>query len=277
MDKSPAFQFYPKDFLSDQNVSLMTREAVGCYIILICQTWIHGHIPDDPKKLALLCGVSSKKLALLWPQIRPCFMEDVVGGEVTGKLMRHPRLDKEREIQKENRQKRVDAGRKGGNQKASNAKVLLDVCYKKNVAKPSSSSSTASATAITTPAKAVVVETPVPEKGDDGIRMNLTDEARDALSGLTGMSDIAVDAELSMIAQGERQIRPLPTWPDISLGIADMGKMDVRLSCSALRKFTQKAVYANQPEVQDEADRILEDIRRKGSILTASEEHNAKT
>ena len=54
--KSPAFQFYARDWISSQRVSLMTLEAEGAYIRLLSYCWLHGSIPADPDKLAQLIG-----------------------------------------------------------------------------------------------------------------------------------------------------------------------------------------------------------------------------
>ena len=45
--KSPAFQFYPKDFMSDLNVASMTMEERGKYITLLCHCWIENGIPAE--------------------------------------------------------------------------------------------------------------------------------------------------------------------------------------------------------------------------------------
>jgi uncharacterized protein YdaU (DUF1376 family) len=54
MNKPPAFQFYPKDFLSDTNVVCLTNEELGAYIRLLCHCWLGGSLPTDDKKLAKL-------------------------------------------------------------------------------------------------------------------------------------------------------------------------------------------------------------------------------
>ena len=46
---SPAFQFYPRDFLSDAKVAAMTNEQVGCYWKLICYCWIETDCPKTSK------------------------------------------------------------------------------------------------------------------------------------------------------------------------------------------------------------------------------------
>jgi uncharacterized protein YdaU (DUF1376 family) len=57
VSKSPAFQFYPKEWLSSMDIMLMTPEQEGAYIRLLCLCWESGDcsIPDDDHQLAMLC------------------------------------------------------------------------------------------------------------------------------------------------------------------------------------------------------------------------------
>jgi uncharacterized protein YdaU (DUF1376 family) len=48
MIKSPAFQFYPNEFLAD--VADMTQNEVGAYILLLSHQWNHGSIPADVER-----------------------------------------------------------------------------------------------------------------------------------------------------------------------------------------------------------------------------------
>jgi uncharacterized protein YdaU (DUF1376 family) len=105
--KSPAFQFYPKDFLSDANVMAMSLTELGAYWKLTCICWNEGSLPADTKSLARLLGTSAGHASKLWPAIAPCFKER------DGRLM-HPRLEGERRKQAEYRAKQADNGRKGG-------------------------------------------------------------------------------------------------------------------------------------------------------------------
>lgn len=61
--KSPAFQFYPDDFVG--GVADMTQSEVGAYILLLCAQWGRGEIPLDPERAALIAKgpVSSHVLA----------------------------------------------------------------------------------------------------------------------------------------------------------------------------------------------------------------------
>ena len=88
-NKSPAFQFYPGDFLSDENVISMTFEEKGVYIVLLSNCWIQGSIPADPDKIMrLLPGYVNENG--MPSQVMDCFKEM----EGDSKRLVHPRLDK---------------------------------------------------------------------------------------------------------------------------------------------------------------------------------------
>ncbi len=105
-NRSPAFQFYPSDFLSDENVISMTFEERGIYITLLCSCWIQGSIPADPDKIKrLLPGYNGDGIP---EQVMECFipMEDNPGRLV------HNRLEKERLKQGAWKEKCSAGGRK---------------------------------------------------------------------------------------------------------------------------------------------------------------------
>lgn len=52
--KSPAFRFYPADFMGSPDVQAMDLHEVGSYLFLLCMAWQsdrHGYLPDDEGKL----------------------------------------------------------------------------------------------------------------------------------------------------------------------------------------------------------------------------------
>lgn len=52
--KSPAFRFYPADFIGSPDVQSMDLHEVGAYIYLLCMAWQsdrHGYLPNDDEKL----------------------------------------------------------------------------------------------------------------------------------------------------------------------------------------------------------------------------------
>ncbi len=106
-EKSPAFQFYPKDFLTDSHVVGMTLQERGAYITLLCLCWMDGSVPVDLAALARLCRVSTAAFTRFWPAIEPCFTL------VSDRLVQ-PRIERERRKQVEFRAMKAAAGQKGG-------------------------------------------------------------------------------------------------------------------------------------------------------------------
>ena len=110
--KSPAFQFYAKEFLSDANQAGMSLQETGAYIRLICFEWNeHGKgIPDDAVRCARMVGASVGSMRKMWPTLRSCF---IAHDAMTGRLV-HPRLERERENQADYRRRQSDNGKRGG-------------------------------------------------------------------------------------------------------------------------------------------------------------------
>ena len=127
LEKAPAFQFYPKDFLTDSHVVAMNLTERGAYITLLCMCWMEQSLPADLASIAKLCRVSQSRLQKLWPAISSCFVLR------SGRLIQ-PRLDRERHKQEVFRQLKSNAGKKGGRPKHrfSSALPLL----KQNESKP---------------------------------------------------------------------------------------------------------------------------------------------
>ena len=115
MNKPPAFQFYPSDFLSDENVVLMNNREVGCYVKLLCFCWKQGSIPGDIERIAQLCGETEDVMPELWRNIKPCFRS-----KGNDRLI-HPRLDRERKKQKEWRKKSSAGGKKSAETRGAKA------------------------------------------------------------------------------------------------------------------------------------------------------------
>ncbi len=109
MNLPPAFQFYPKDFMSDARVQSMSDEQVGKYIRLLSICWTEDGL--DPgleviKKLFKGGSTNDQPDAL----IMSCFYEK------DGKL-RSRRLDNEREKQIDWREKSSRGGKKSAESK----------------------------------------------------------------------------------------------------------------------------------------------------------------
>jgi len=114
MNKSPAFQFYPSDWLGSQRVSLMTLEEEGAYIRLLAYCWQHGSVPADPEAVARLIGkgasttLASRVLTMFQPPLQAPLQPPLSGGTV----LVHERLEEERGKQLRWSEKSSEGGRK---------------------------------------------------------------------------------------------------------------------------------------------------------------------
>lgn len=90
--KAPAYQWYVKDYDSDEAVKLMTYEQEGVYRRLLDHQWLHGSIPADPKQIAMLVPkVPPRRFLSLWPGIATKFTE--AGGRLRNEKLEKVRRD----------------------------------------------------------------------------------------------------------------------------------------------------------------------------------------
>ena len=106
MARPPAFQFYPADFLADENVVLMSLPEVGAYIKLLCFCWREGSLPSNVDSLARLVGCDGSAMASYMAKLSACFIER------DGRLF-NSRLEKELQKQVEFHSERSEAGKAG--------------------------------------------------------------------------------------------------------------------------------------------------------------------
>lgn len=100
--KSPAFQFYPNDFLGSAKVAAMSLEEVGLYTLLLCYDWNEVGLPESPEVLAKLLRISPRTFKKLWRTVGENFSK-------RGNRYYNKRLDAERRKQLERKQKAADA------------------------------------------------------------------------------------------------------------------------------------------------------------------------
>jgi len=95
-NKSPAFQFYPKDWLSDVRVRSMTPAQRGYYIDLLAYMWLEpeAQLPNDDELLAGLLHCSADDLRV----VKGCLA-------IGSKVVTQKRLQAERDKQREWREK----------------------------------------------------------------------------------------------------------------------------------------------------------------------------
>lgn len=93
-EKAPAFQFYPKDFISDERVMRMTYTERGIYITLLSVCWLEGSIPGQPRAIAMMLKIPTARFLKLWRgPLSRCFETNS-----DGRLIQK-RLEREREAQ----------------------------------------------------------------------------------------------------------------------------------------------------------------------------------
>lgn len=108
MNKRPAFQFYPADWLSDMRVRMLPWASRGILIELLCYCWREEWIPADSSAIAQLCGCHD--LAI----VEPCLQLFQPHPDDPSKLV-HKRLQAERLKQDQHREERSVSGRRGAN------------------------------------------------------------------------------------------------------------------------------------------------------------------
>jgi len=113
-ERSPAYQHYPKDILSDLNYQAMTWAERGMYRHLVDICWLEGSIPDDEKLLARILGLPEDDFKGSWVLVSRCFTKSAISEQLI-----HPELERQRQIQAEWREKSA----KGGKRSAHKRKV----------------------------------------------------------------------------------------------------------------------------------------------------------
>lgn len=103
--KAPAFQWYAADYLADEHVQMMTLEEEGIYIRLLSYCWREGSIPADPESAAKLVGKGASTTLTRVVQAR--FNQDPTNAS----RMVHPRLEVEREKQRNWHDKSAEGGK----------------------------------------------------------------------------------------------------------------------------------------------------------------------
>lgn len=103
-NKSPAFQFYPGDYLKDAKVNSLTSTQEAAYWRLVCFCWTEGNLPNNAPALHMLCKRDAS-LEDIEHVIALMFIKK-------GDRLYHKRLEIERLRQAENRVKKQKAAKK---------------------------------------------------------------------------------------------------------------------------------------------------------------------
>lgn len=150
--RSPAFQFYPSDWLSSMRVTLMTIEEEGIYIRLLCYCWSHGFIPNSVdlsyQLLGKKCSKKSVKKVLEMFEVHPENSENRYSA----------RLDVERGKQENWRKKSSLGGKKSRERRSNGSTTLATVVQQPFQPNGNSSSSSSSNINITYPVASILAD-----------------------------------------------------------------------------------------------------------------------
>ena len=75
--KSPAFRFYPLDFIG--GTLLLSTEEIGAYLLLLCHAWDKGEVPHDLTTIARIARLSVARMRKAWNALEPKFQRTDTG------------------------------------------------------------------------------------------------------------------------------------------------------------------------------------------------------
>jgi uncharacterized protein YdaU (DUF1376 family) len=105
-EEAPAFQYYPRDYLSDSKVRAMSYKERGIYWELVSMLWCERVLPAKTDQLARILGLPHREFQRHWPAISACF-------RVVGENIEHGRLELERRKQQRFKDCQIEAGKRG--------------------------------------------------------------------------------------------------------------------------------------------------------------------
>src|SRR5215469_15168602 len=116
VNRPPAFQFYPKDWLSSKKIVTMTLEEEGAYIHLLAHCWDSPDctLPDDDTELAQLSRLGERWFSGGSAKLRACFLPHP---KKSGRLL-NARLLEERKKQEAWRRKSREGGKRSAESRA---------------------------------------------------------------------------------------------------------------------------------------------------------------
>lgn len=137
MAKSPAFQFYASDFLTD--TQSWDINEVGIYIRLLSNQWVNGSLPKDLTRLSRIAGCTHEEIKKAWVILGFKFLDNNDGSIYNRKL------ESVRESQIKFKEKQASNGSKGGRPKKIKTQTESQNKPKKKPSNnPNESSSTSS-------------------------------------------------------------------------------------------------------------------------------------
>lgn len=116
---APAFQLYPKDFLSNPAFIALSLEERGLLFMMILFIWLEGQLPNDEKNLAKILQITPKKFRNLFQKVKNFF-------KIEDEFISSPLLDDIRLKQEEWRLKSSIGGQKSAQARGKNGSSLVE-------------------------------------------------------------------------------------------------------------------------------------------------------
>lgn len=198
LDRSPSFQYYPRDWITDYKVARLSLEEEGAYHRVLSHMWDGSEdycsLPKDVDLLASLWRVGTKRaqriLNVLQAPVGRLFIEEERDGVV---FLVSKRLREERNAQVEHRTRQSENGKRGAQARWGSHSDPNSTATDSPMAKDSSSSAPSSSTA--------VPDEPVSKAGA------ATTQGAPALTAAAGIYERALGRTL-----GPEEIGAVATW-----------------------------------------------------------------
>ena len=187
-NKSPAYQWYPRDFLTDPPVRLMDWEARALYRELLDYQWLAGSVPDDSAAVSKAADFPLDVVERVWQQVKPQFP----GGK-------NRRMERQRADLMAFKKNRQEMGRIGG--KKAQARLRSASSSAKAKLELSSSPASASASVLQVQQKQMQKPAPLPATAAPMGGSPSLDESAVKLAAIKAR----IEAE-------ERAAMPKPRW-----------------------------------------------------------------
>lgn len=187
--RSPAFQFWPKDFLSSMRVQAMSVEEVGAYFLLLINSWLQEdqcYLPADDELLRKVSRMVTEQWVTHRSVILSCFEEE------DGRIFNRRLLQVKQEQDAYHENKRASGAKAAAKRWQKDGSGIGDPyhTHSKRIAKrcqKDASSSSSSSSSINSPSGECV---PAPKKGKPQYTKEDEEKFIDAWNATLGVTQI---------------------------------------------------------------------------------------
>jgi uncharacterized protein YdaU (DUF1376 family) len=156
--KAPAFQFYARDWLTDEAVKLLSLAGQGLYVRLLCHQWLEGSIPSTHAVVALATGCNTRTVKANWDMVERFFPLSS-----DRERRANPRLAEQRKSLADMKERQSEGGKKGAKERWDTHKATQKDTH---IGNPMASDG--SAVAVATATATVTTSPPTPSSDEGG-------------------------------------------------------------------------------------------------------------